>query len=129
MTQQRGRHDLVAAVARLVDRGEHSVRVGERSDREEQVQHVEADGGGRWRWHAPILRAATRPPEAGAGGQKSPSGDENVGAATGASVTTASVVRNSPAIDAAFSNAERVTFAASMMPAETRFSNSPVAAL
>ena len=42
---------------------------------------------------------------------------------------TASVVRNSAAIDAAFCSAERVTLAASMMPALVRSSYSPVAAL
>ena len=38
------------------------------------------------------------------------------GAFSGLSATTASVVRNSAAIDAAFCRAERVTFAGSMMP-------------
>ena len=42
---------------------------------------------------------------------------------------TASVVRNRAAIEAAFCSAERVTLAASMMPALTRSSYSPVAAL
>ena len=48
---------------------------------------------------------------------------------SGLSAMTASVVRNSAAIDAAFCSAERVTLAASMMPALTRSSYSPVAAL
>ena len=42
---------------------------------------------------------------------------------------TASVVRNSAAIDAAFCSAERVTLAGSMMPAAMRSTYSPVAAL
>ena len=47
---------------------------------------------------------------------------------TGASAMTASVVRNRAAIDAAFCRAERVTLAASMMPAAIRSSYSPVSA-
>ena len=39
---------------------------------------------------------------------------------SGASATTASVVRNKAAIEPAFCRAERVTLAASMMPASTR---------
>ena len=50
-------------------------------------------------------------------------------ASSGLSAMTASVVRNRAAIDAAFCSAERVTLAASMMPALTRSSYSPVAAL
>src|SRR3989304_3389609 len=42
---------------------------------------------------------------------------------------TASVVRKRAAIDAAFCNADRVTFAGSMTPAAMRSSYSPVAAL
>ena len=42
------------------------------------------------------------------------------GAFSGFSVTSASVVRMMPATDAAFSSAERVTLAGSMMPASTR---------
>ena len=48
-----------------------------------------------------------------------------VGAAcfsSGLSTTTASVVKKSAAIDAAFCSAERVTLAASMTPAVNRFS-------
>jgi hypothetical protein len=41
---------------------------------------------------------------------------------SGRSVTTASVVKNNAAIDAAFCNADRVTFAASITPAATRSS-------
>ena len=53
-----------------------------------------------------------------------------IGAAfSGLSAMTASVVRNSAAIDAAFCSAERVTFAGSMMPAAMRSTYSPVAAL
>ena len=48
---------------------------------------------------------------------------------SGLSATTASVVRNRPAIDAAFCSAERVTFAGSMMPCASRSPYSPVAAL
>ncbi len=48
---------------------------------------------------------------------------------SGASVTAASVVSRSPAIDAAFCSAVRTTFVGSMIPAATRSSNSPVAAL
>ena len=48
------------------------------------------------------------------------------GAGSGLSATTASVVRNRAAIDAAFCSAERVTLAASMTPAFTRSSYSPV---
>src|SRR5690606_12644109 len=47
---------------------------------------------------------------------------------SGLSATTASVVRNSPAIDAAFCSAERVTLAGSMMPASIRSLYSPVEA-
>ena len=45
------------------------------------------------------------------------------------SATTASVVRNSAAMEAAFCNAERVTFTGSVMPASMRLTYSPVAAL
>ena len=45
------------------------------------------------------------------------------------SATTASVVRNRAATDAAFCNAERVTFAGSTTPASIMFTHSPVAAL
>src|ERR671911_2987576 len=48
---------------------------------------------------------------------------------SGLSAMTASVVRNRAAIDAAFCSAERVTLAASMMPALVRSSYSSVAAL
>src|SRR5690606_37141357 len=48
---------------------------------------------------------------------------------SGLSAMTASVVRKRPAIEAAFCSAERVTLAASMMPALVRSSYSPVAAL
>ena len=48
---------------------------------------------------------------------------------SGLSATTASVVRNRAAIEAAFCSAERVTLAASMTPIFTRSSYSPVAAL
>jgi len=48
---------------------------------------------------------------------------------SGFSATTTSVVRNRPAIDAAFCSAERVTLAGSMMPAAIRSTYSPVAAL
>jgi hypothetical protein len=47
----------------------------------------------------------------------------------GRSVMTASVVRNIPAIDAAFCSAVRVTLAGSMIPALIISSNTPVAAL
>src|SRR5450759_3032491 len=47
---------------------------------------------------------------------------------SGLSAMTASVVRNSAAIDAAFCSAERVTLAGSMMPALTMSTYSPVAA-
>src|ERR1700694_5270048 len=47
---------------------------------------------------------------------------------SGLSTMTASVVRNSAAIDAAFCSAERVTFTASMTPVLNRSSYSPVAA-
>ena len=47
---------------------------------------------------------------------------------SGLSATTASVVRNSAAIDAAFCSAERVTLAGSMMPAASRSTYSPFAA-
>src|SRR6478672_13150075 len=45
-----------------------------------------------------------------------PSPPPMAGAFSGLSATTASVVRNSAAIDAAFCSAERVTLAGSMMP-------------
>lgn len=45
------------------------------------------------------------------------------------SAMTHSVVRNIPAIDAAFSSATRVTFAGSITPAAKRSSNCPVRAL
>ena len=48
---------------------------------------------------------------------------------SGLSAMTASVVRNSAAIDAAFCSAERVTLAGSMMPAVIMSTYSPVAAL
>jgi hypothetical protein len=51
------------------------------------------------------------------------------GAFSGLSATTASVVRNSAAIDAAFCSAERVTLAGSMMPSAIMSTYSPVAAL
>ena len=44
---------------------------------------------------------------------------------SGLSTTTASVVRNKAAIDAAFCSAERVTFAASMTPESTALSGTP----
>src|SRR5271165_5471856 len=47
---------------------------------------------------------------------------------SGFSAITASVVRNRPAIDAAFCSAERVTFAGSMMPALNMSTYSPVEA-
>ena len=47
---------------------------------------------------------------------------------SGLSAITASVVRNSAAIDAAFCSAERVTLAGSMMPALIKSTYSPVAA-
>ena len=51
------------------------------------------------------------------------------GFSSGLSATTASVVRNRAAIEAAFCSAERVTLAASVTPAFTRSSYSPLAAL
>ena len=51
------------------------------------------------------------------------------GVRSGLSATTASVVRNRPAIDAALSSAERVTFTGSLMPAASMSTYSPVAAL
>src|SRR6185312_1732726 len=51
------------------------------------------------------------------------------GVFSGLSATTASVVRNSAAIDDAFCSAERVTLAGSMMPAASRSTYSPLAAL
>ena len=48
---------------------------------------------------------------------------------SGLSATRHSVVMTNAAIDAAFCNAARVTFAGSMMPAFTRSTYSPVAAL
>ena len=45
------------------------------------------------------------------------------------STTSASVVSNMPAIEAAFSSAERVTFTGSITPCATRSPYSPVAAL
>ena len=47
---------------------------------------------------------------------------------SGLSAMTASVVRNSAAMDAAFSSAERVTFAGSMMPEAIMSTYSPLAA-
>src|SRR5664279_2620747 len=47
---------------------------------------------------------------------------------SGLSATTASVVRNSAAMDAAFCSADRVTLAGSMIPALIRSLYSPVAA-
>ena len=51
------------------------------------------------------------------------------GAFSGLSATTASVVRNSAAMEAAFCSAERVTLAGSMMPSAIMSTYSPVAAL
>ena len=48
---------------------------------------------------------------------------------SGCSATSASVLRISPAMLAAFCNAERVTLAGSTMPCATRSPYSPVAAL
>src|SRR6185312_619047 len=48
---------------------------------------------------------------------------------SGLSATTASVVRNSPAIEAAFCRAARTTLVGSGMPASSMFTYSPVAAL
>ncbi len=48
---------------------------------------------------------------------------------SGLSAMTASVVRKSAAMEAAFCSAERVTLAGSMMPAATRSTYSPEAAL
>jgi hypothetical protein len=48
---------------------------------------------------------------------------------SGLSATTASVVRNSAAIDAAFCSAERTTLVGSGMPAASMSPYSPVAAL
>jgi hypothetical protein len=64
----------------------------------------------------PMPWSCPPPPAAGASG-------------SGLSATSASVVSSSPAIDAAFCSAERVTLAGSMMPALTRSSYSPVSAL
>src|SRR5699024_570807 len=50
-------------------------------------------------------------------------------AGSGLSATTASVVRKSAAMEAAFCRAERVTLTGSLMPAARRSSYSPVAAL
>ena len=50
-------------------------------------------------------------------------------AGSGLSATTASVVNNNAETDAAFCNAERVTFVGSTIPASTMFTHSPVAAL
>ena len=50
------------------------------------------------------------------------------GSGSGLSATKASVVNRSAAIEAAFCNAARVTFAGSITPASTRSTNSPVAA-
>ena len=50
------------------------------------------------------------------------------GAFSGLSAMTASVVKNRPAIEAAFCSAERVTLVGSGTPASSRFSYSPVAA-
>src|SRR5919107_786531 len=47
---------------------------------------------------------------------------------SGLSATTASVVRNRPAMEAAFCRAERVTLTGSLMPAASRSTYSPVAA-
>src|ERR1700683_2187205 len=66
------------------------------------------------------------------GNQKSmsgpPPGPAGAGVFSGFSAMTASVVRNRPAIEAAFCSAERVTFAGSMMPALNMSTYSPVAA-
>lgn len=48
---------------------------------------------------------------------------------SGLSAITASVVRNKPATEAAYCNAERVTFAGSTIPASNMLTHSPVAAL
>src|SRR5260370_250213 len=58
-----------------------------------------------------------------------PPGPAGAGFFSGFSTITASVVRNSPAIDAAFCSAERVTLAGSMMPALNMSTYSPSAAL
>ena len=50
------------------------------------------------------------------------------GVFSGLSAITASVVKNSAAIEAAFCNAQRVTFAGSMMPDLIMSTYSPVAA-
>ena len=50
-------------------------------------------------------------------------------AGSGLSATTASVVNNNAATEAAFCNAERVTFVGSTIPASSMFTHSPVAAL
>ncbi len=57
-----------------------------------------------------------------------PPGTAGAGFFSGLSAMTTSVVRNSPAIDAAFCSAERVTLAGSMMPVAIRSTYSPVAA-
>jgi hypothetical protein len=113
------------------------------------VAYVAAGGGPTWRWvagagdGAGVRAAGTRKagvraagmPKAGrrvggppsAGGvewtQKSmsppPGAPAGAFSFSGLSATTASVVRNRAAIDAAFCSAERVTFAGSMMPASS----------
>src|SRR5580704_12297189 len=57
-----------------------------------------------------------------------PPGAAGAGFFSGFSTITASVVRNRPAIDAAFCSADLVTFAGSMMPALNMSTYSPVAA-
>src|ERR1700733_12405259 len=57
-----------------------------------------------------------------------PPGAAGAGFFSGFSAMTASVVRNSAAMEAAFCRAERVTFAGSMMPALNMSTYSPVAA-
>src|SRR3954464_6295528 len=57
-----------------------------------------------------------------------PPGMAGAEAFSGLSATTASVVRNKAAMDAAFCSADRVTLAGSMIPAVIRFLYSPVAA-
>ena len=58
-----------------------------------------------------------------------PLGSAGIAAAgSGLSATTASVVKNNPAMDDAFCNAERVTFTGSLIPAFSMSTYSPVAA-
>lgn len=88
----------------------------------------------RWEGRRPAILADDRP--SGASRDSSTSGrDQNpippissapgmagAGFFSGLSATTASVVRNRAAIDAAFCSAERVTFTGSLMPAASRSS-------